>query len=38
MGLLVRFFQELELYGLKVDFKDEFPMTINGNAQVFNFD
>ena len=38
MGLLVRFFQELELVDLKVDFKDEFAMTVAGAPQKFTFD
>ena len=38
MGLLVRFFQELELYDLKVTFHDSFPMTVKDDPVAFNFD
>jgi hypothetical protein len=38
MGLMVRFFQELELYDLKVTFHDSFAMTVQDKPVAFAFE
>jgi hypothetical protein len=38
MGLMVRFLQELNLYSLKVEFADAFPMTVNEIPIKFAFE
>jgi hypothetical protein len=37
MGLMVRYFQELELYDLKVEFKDQLAITVFGKPKKFEF-